>query len=56
MWTQHFRTLTNHMGLSETDTFDALRRLEVTVIDEDKLTSLNEAWVEPLIDAGRPTR
>ena len=52
-WTQHFRTLTSHMGLSEADTFDALLRLEVTVVDEEKLKGFNEAWVEPLID-GRP--
>jgi hypothetical protein len=52
-WTQPFRTLTSHMGLSEADTFDALLRLEITVVDEEKLKSLNEAWVEPLID-GQP--
>jgi hypothetical protein len=52
-WTQQFRTLTSQMRLSEAETFDALQRLEVTVLDEQQLKTLNEAWVEPLID-GRP--
>jgi hypothetical protein len=50
-WTQNFRTLASHMSLPEPETFSALRRIYVTVIDEEKLTTLNEAWVEPLIDA-----
>ena len=45
-WTQRFRTLTNaYVGLGEADAFDALRRLDVTVIDEDELKSLDEASV-----------
>ena len=51
--TQQFRTLSDYMSLSEADAFSALRRITVTVIDEQRLTSLNEAWAEPLI-GGRP--
>jgi hypothetical protein len=49
-WKQHFLTLAAHMALDESRTFQALRRLQVTVIDEEKLRDLNEAWAEPLID------
>ena len=52
-WTENFRTLTNHLRLSEADAFEALRRVGVTVLDEEKLKTLNEAWIEPLVD-GRP--
>jgi hypothetical protein len=52
-WTQAFRTASNHMGLSESEAYSALKDIHVTVIDEQQLTILNEAWVEPLID-GEP--
>ncbi len=50
-WTERFLTLASQMGLSEELTFDALQRVEVTVVGEEELQSWNEALAEPLIEA-----
>ena len=52
-WTDAFRVVTNSFKMSEQETFDALRRTHITVLDENQLVTINEAWVEPLI-AGVP--
>ena len=52
-WTNAFRVVTDSFNMTEQDAFDALRRTHVTVLDENELITINEAWVEPLI-AGVP--
>jgi hypothetical protein len=52
-WADAFRVVASRFDMSEQEAFDALRRIHVTVIDENELVTINEAWVEPLI-AGVP--